>query len=166
MTMTTLPDLLRLTDPGLRELLATMPASTQLIGLGPDGTPVSADLDAEAPHVLVGTGSGGGTTTILRTITSQLLHHGAHALVLDQTRISHPWARDLPTVTYRADVAAHVALLPPTACCQAWTPSLTLDSEGPGRGDAAEDGRTPDLPCSDHLGRELCVLDQGFFVAP
>lgn len=57
------------------------------------------------------TGTGGGITTVLRTLTAQLLHHGAHALILDTKRISHPCARDLPTVTYRADIAdVHDAL--------------------------------------------------------
>ncbi|MFE4823170.1 hypothetical protein ACFRFU_43530 [Streptomyces sp. NPDC056704] len=72
---------------------------------------LTVDLNG-APHVLVSTCTGGGSSTILRTLTAQLLHHGAHALVLDIKRISQPWARQLPTVTYRADVAdIHDALV-------------------------------------------------------
>jgi hypothetical protein len=105
MTKTTLPDLIRLTDPGLREALDALPASTALIGVGIGGQPVAVDLD-DAPHVLVSTCGCGGSSTILRTVTAQLLHHGAHALVLDiKWRISHPWAHQLPTVTYRASIA-------------------------------------------------------------
>ncbi|WP_329266790.1 hypothetical protein [Streptomyces sp. NBC_01451] len=97
-----IPDLLRLTAP-VRETLESLPASVALIGVGTDGQPVTVDLDYAA-HVLVSTCGGGGSSTILRTLTAQFLHHGAHALVLDMKRISQPWARELPTVTYRADV--------------------------------------------------------------
>ncbi|MGW5679637.1 hypothetical protein ACWEV4_31935 [Streptomyces sp. NPDC003860] len=108
--MTMLPDLLRLTAP-VRETLDTLPASKALIGVGTDGQPVAIDLD-DAAHVRVTTIGGGGSSTILRTLTAQFLHHGAHALVLDMKRISQPWARGLPTVTYRADVAdIHDALV-------------------------------------------------------
>ncbi|MFF4138600.1 hypothetical protein ACFY1B_45845 [Streptomyces mirabilis] len=92
-----LPDLLRLTDPGLHETLDALPASMAVIGVGTDGQPVTVDLDG-APHVLVST-CGGGSSTILRTLTAQLLHHGAHALAFDIKRISHLWARELPTVS-------------------------------------------------------------------
>ncbi|MFE2473461.1 hypothetical protein [Streptomyces mirabilis] len=88
----------------MRETLDALPASMAVIGVGTDGQPVAVGLDGD-PHVLVSTCGGGGSSTILRTLTAQFLHHGAHALVLDMKRISQPWARELPTVTYRADVA-------------------------------------------------------------
>lgn len=110
-TTTALPKLLRLTDPGLREQLQALPASAALIGIGTDGRAIAVDIDA-APHILVCSGAGGGSTTILRTLTAQFLHQGAHALVLDTTRISHLWAKDLPTVTHRGNVAGiHDALV-------------------------------------------------------
>jgi DNA helicase HerA-like ATPase len=87
MTNTTaLPKLLRLTDPGLREQLEALPDSAALIGIGigTDGRAIAVDIDA-APHILVCSGTGGGSTTILRTLTAQFLHQGAHALVLDHT---------------------------------------------------------------------------------
>ncbi|MFB7530869.1 hypothetical protein ACFC0C_21955 [Streptomyces sp. NPDC056178] len=86
----TLPELLRLTDPGLREQLAAMPDSKALIGLGADGQPVSVDWDTESPHVLVCSASGGGTSTIL--------HPGRPA---PAPRRTHPGPRpqaDLPDV--------------------------------------------------------------------
>ncbi|MFJ3043813.1 hypothetical protein [Streptomyces tendae] len=108
--MTMLPDLLSLTGP-VRETLDVLPASKALIGVGTDGQPVTVDLD-RSPNVLVSTIGGGGSSTVLRTLTAQFLHHGAHALVLDMKRISQSWARGLPTVTYRADVAdIHDALV-------------------------------------------------------
>lgn len=82
----TLPELLRFTDPGVREQLEALPASQVLIGVGGDGQPVCFDLDSESLHVLVCSASGGGTSTTLRTLAAQLMHHGAHALVLDLKR--------------------------------------------------------------------------------
>ncbi|MCG7525157.1 DUF87 domain-containing protein [Streptomyces sp. OfavH-34-F] len=108
----TLPQQLRLTDPGVREQLEGLPADRVLIGHSTDGQPVCIDLDNESPHVLVYSASGGGTSTVLRTLTAQLLHDGGHALVLDFKRISQSWARALPTVTYRRDIAdIHDALV-------------------------------------------------------
>ncbi|MGK5546683.1 hypothetical protein ACSNOH_18415 [Streptomyces sp. URMC 127] len=108
---TNLPTLLRFTDPGLREQLEALPDSTALIGISTDGTAIAVDLDT-APHILVCTATGGGSTTILRTITAQFLHQGAHALVLDPKLVSHLWAKGLPTVTHRGNVAGiHDALV-------------------------------------------------------
>ncbi|MFF0754602.1 FtsK/SpoIIIE domain-containing protein [Streptomyces sp. NPDC004267] len=109
---TNIPDLLGLSAPGVREQMEALPSSLVLIGLTTGGEPVCVDLDAGSPHVLVCSATGGGTTTILRTLTAQLLHHGAHALVLDLKRVSHRWAKDLPTVTYRTDIVdIHDALV-------------------------------------------------------
>ncbi|MFF9322702.1 helicase HerA domain-containing protein [Streptomyces sp. NPDC014735] len=77
------PRMLRLSDPGVREILAKMPESAPLIGLGAGKKKVSVDLDADSPHVLISAGSGGGKSTILRTICCQFIHNGAHAFVLD-----------------------------------------------------------------------------------
>ncbi|MFG2267310.1 hypothetical protein [Streptomyces sp. NPDC048720] len=112
MTNTTaLPKLLRLIDPGLREHLEALPASAALIGISTDGRAIAVDLDA-APHILACSGTSGGSTTILRTLTAQFLHQGARALVLDTTRLSHLWAKDLPTVTHRGNaVGIHDALV-------------------------------------------------------
>ncbi|MFH8873204.1 hypothetical protein [Streptomyces griseus] len=102
---TTTTTTVRLSDPGVREQMEALPASLVLIGFTTDdGQPVCADLDAEGPHVLVCTGTGG-ATTILRTLTAQLLHHGSHALVLDHKRISHRWASGVPGVTYCREIS-------------------------------------------------------------
>ncbi|MFB6901528.1 hypothetical protein [Streptomyces hydrogenans] len=108
----TLPKLLRLTDPGLREQLAAMPASQALIGIGAAGQPVTVDWDAGSPHVLGCSATGGGTSTVLHTLAAQLLHHGAHTVVLDSKRISQTWAASLDDVTYCCDTETiHDALV-------------------------------------------------------
>ncbi|MBC9729305.1 helicase HerA domain-containing protein [Streptomyces sp. TRM68367] len=106
------PNVLRLSDPGVREMLASMPESAPLIGCGAGNRKVSVDLDDDSPHVLVSAGTGGGKSTILRTITCQFIRNGAHAFVLDFKRISHVWARGVPGMTYCRDIAdIHDALL-------------------------------------------------------
>ncbi|MFI9213942.1 pRL2-11 [Streptomyces sp. NPDC053253] len=106
------PTALGLADPGVRDLLASRPESAPLIGLGAGGKTVSVDLDHDSPHVLISAGTGGGKSTILRTIASQFLHNGAQAHILDFKRISHTWARGIPGVNYCRDIAEiHDALL-------------------------------------------------------
>ncbi|WP_406404171.1 hypothetical protein [Streptomyces uncialis] len=111
MKKTVLPKMLSFSAPDLREQIEALPEGTALIGISTTGQAIAVDLDAEAPHVLVCTGAGGGSTTMLRTLTAQFLHQGAHALVLDPKRISHLWAKTLPTVTHRGNIAGiHDAL--------------------------------------------------------
>ncbi|MFG2394978.1 helicase HerA domain-containing protein [Streptomyces lavendulae] len=106
------PKKLGLSDPGVREILAKMPESAPLIGFGACKKKVSVDLDADSAHVLISAGTGGGKSTILRTICCQFIHNGAHAFVLDFKRISHTWARGVPGVTYCRDIAEiHDALI-------------------------------------------------------
>ncbi|MFD4833293.1 helicase HerA domain-containing protein [Streptomyces uncialis] len=89
-----------------------MPESAPLIGLGSGRKKVSVDRDADSPHVLISAGTGGGKSTILRTICCQFIHNGAKAFVLDFKRISHTWARGVPGVTYCRDIAdIHDALI-------------------------------------------------------
>ncbi|MFI9019161.1 helicase HerA domain-containing protein [Streptomyces griseus] len=92
-------------DPKTRDLVAKAKESAPIIGFGAGGRIVSVDLDAESPHILVNASTGGGKSVTLRCIACQMLHHGSRVFVLDTKRISHPWARGLPGVTYCADVA-------------------------------------------------------------
>ncbi|MFI5945523.1 hypothetical protein ACIBCB_35500 [Streptomyces uncialis] len=111
MKKTVLPKMLCFSAPDLREQIEALPEGTALIGISTTGRAIAVDLDAESPHVLVCTGAGGGSTTMLRSLTAQFLHQGAHALVLDPKRISHLWAKTLPTVTHRGNIAGiHDAL--------------------------------------------------------
>lgn len=100
------------TDPGVRDRVRAASESAPLIGLGHRGSSVSVDLDAESPHILVSAGTGGGKSTILRTIFAQLLHHGAEGVVLDIKRHSHKWVRGVPGVEYCREIEdIHAALI-------------------------------------------------------
>lgn len=92
-------------DPKTRELVAKAKESAPIIGFGAGGRIVSVDLDDQSPHILVNASTGGGKSVTLRCIACQMLHHGSRVFVLDTKRISHPWARGLPGVTYCADIA-------------------------------------------------------------
>ncbi|MFJ5851151.1 hypothetical protein [Streptomyces sp. NPDC092903] len=112
MKKTALPATLSFHAPDLREQIEALPEGTALIGLSTTGHAIAVDLNGECPHVLVCTATGGGSTTVLRSLTAQFLHQGAHALVLGPKRISHLWAKGLPTVTHRGNVASiHDALV-------------------------------------------------------
>ncbi|MEU6331576.1 cell division protein FtsK [Streptomyces sp. NPDC047049] len=76
-----------------------------LLGLADGDRPVY--LPTEAGNILVATGAGGGTTTVLRTLAAQALHHGAHVDILDigQRRPSHQWAASLPGVLVHSSIS-------------------------------------------------------------
>ncbi|WP_435972243.1 hypothetical protein [Streptomyces sp. Qhu_M48] len=80
-----------------------MPESAPLIGLGAAGKTVSVDLDHDSPHVLINAGTGGGKSTILRTIACQFLHNGAQAQVSrpHPTRAHEPYPNRGPRPTRR-----------------------------------------------------------------
>ncbi|MGA5134471.1 pRL2-11 [Streptomyces blastmyceticus] len=106
------PNKLLFKDPAVRELVSRAPEPAPLIGLGSGNRTVSVNLDDDSPHVLVAAGTGGGKSVILRTIASQLIRNGALTYILDFKRISHPWARGVPGVTYCRDIfEIHDALI-------------------------------------------------------
>ncbi|MEU2556829.1 hypothetical protein ABZ589_35055 [Streptomyces sp. NPDC013313] len=49
--------------------LEALPDSVALIGISTDGRAIAVDIGA-APHIRVCSGTGGGSTTILRTLTA------------------------------------------------------------------------------------------------
>ena len=94
------------------DLVEAASESAPIIGVAARRIPVSVDLDAEAPHVLVSASSGGGKSVIVRVIACQLMQRGAHLICLDVKRHSHAWARNLENVTYcRSIEEIHEALI-------------------------------------------------------
>jgi DNA segregation ATPase FtsK/SpoIIIE-like protein len=76
------------------------PESAPILGIQGNGVPVTVDLDADSPHVLVNAATGGGKSVVSRSLTAQCLRNGAVATVLDVKRHSHRWANNLPNVGY------------------------------------------------------------------
>lgn len=87
----------------VRALIEKAKASAPVIGLTIGNKPVAFDLDSETPHVLLSMGTGAGKSALLRSMTAQLMHHGAHVVVIDFKRHSQQWLRGLPGVTYVRD---------------------------------------------------------------
>jgi len=90
--------------PETRALVEKAAESAPLIGLGPMSRVVSVDMDSESPHILVSASTGGGKSVITRAMTTQVLHRGGQAVVLDFKLHSHKWAQGLPSVDYRKRV--------------------------------------------------------------
>lgn len=89
-------------DPVVRHLVARAPAGKLLVGLGAHLRPVFVDLDGPDPHIGIVSGAGGGTTTLLRTLTAQALRQGAEATIIDPIHHEFRWAAGLGGVTYAA----------------------------------------------------------------
>ncbi|MBK3583003.1 pRL2-11 [Streptomyces sp. MBT57] len=99
-------------EADIRALVEKAADDAPLIGVGPQASVVCVSFDDESPHVLVSASTGGGKSVIARGMTTQALHHGGQALVLDRKRISHKWARGLPQVHYARDMGEiHDALV-------------------------------------------------------
>jgi hypothetical protein len=82
-------------------LIDDSPSNSPLLGIDGDGEPVSVDLEAESPHVLVSAATGGGKSVVLRSLAAQLVSRGSMAVILDLKRHSHRWARHLtPNIAY------------------------------------------------------------------
>lgn len=100
---------------GYAEILPLMEAASDtapVLGVGRSRKTSTADLEAESPHILIQAGSGGGKSELIGLILAQQLHRGAVALILDIKRISHRWAKGLPSVKYCRDIEEiHYALM-------------------------------------------------------
>jgi hypothetical protein len=96
----------------MRPHMAGAAENAPVIGLGARKASISADLDADSPHILISAGSGGGKSTLVKAVAAHGLRHGSRVVILDVKRNSHVWARGLPGVTYVRDIEAiHAALI-------------------------------------------------------
>jgi DNA segregation ATPase FtsK/SpoIIIE-like protein len=76
------------------------PENAPVLGINGEGEPVSVDLDSESPHILVSAATGGGKSTIQRSLAAQVLRNGGVATFLDVKMHSHRWAKNLPNAGY------------------------------------------------------------------
>lgn len=76
-----------------------------LLGVDGSGAPVTVDLDAESPHILVSASTGAGKSAVARGVAVQRLARGDRVVFLDAKRHSHRWAKGLaPNVYYAAEI--------------------------------------------------------------
>lgn len=71
-----------------------------ILGISGDGQLITVNLDSDSPHVLISASTGGGKSTVARSIAAQMLRNGSVATVLDLKRHSHRWAKNLPNAGY------------------------------------------------------------------
>jgi hypothetical protein len=94
--VTALRSQVRLADAHTAAARAALPAAA-LIGLAEGDSPVA--LDRDGGNLLICAGSGGGTTTALRSLAAQAASLGAGVDVLDPAPGGHPWADGPASVT-------------------------------------------------------------------
>lgn len=81
------------------EILEATEAAS-VVGINGEAEATHNDWDHDSPHVLVQATTGGGKTTVARSLLAQALRTGSIGTILDYKRISHRWAKDLPNVGY------------------------------------------------------------------
>lgn len=96
-----------------RDVLAALNAASEtapVLGLGQSRRPITADLAADSPHLLVSVTTGFGKTTLITSLSAQLLRHGTLLVVCDVKR-TLGWLRKLGNVAYLTTPAQiHAAL--------------------------------------------------------
>ncbi|MFK0296340.1 cell division protein FtsK [Streptomyces sp. NPDC090442] len=102
MSIQALRNRVRLTDPYTAAALSHL--AEPLMGLADGDHPIT--LPEGCGHLLIATGSGGGTTTLLRTLAAQALGRGARVDLIDPSGTGHPWATHLPRLTYLSRIDA------------------------------------------------------------
>lgn len=86
------------------DFLSACGESELFLGVDGEGGPVTENLDADSPHILVSASTGAGKSAFARSVAVQRLARGDLVVVLDIKRHSHRWAKGLaPLVHYAAD---------------------------------------------------------------
>lgn len=108
-------------DARVRELIeGNRDDSRLLLGLGLHEVPVWIDWNQDAPHLALSIGSGGGKSTMVRSLAAQTVYKGGRAVLMDGGKDgeSHQdWARDelmrpIPGVDFHPSIAEeHDALV-------------------------------------------------------
>lgn len=86
------------------DLIEACGESELFLGVDGEGNPVTEDLNADSPHILVSASTGAGKSAFARSMAVQRLCRGDVVVVLDIKRHSHRWAKALgPVVHYASD---------------------------------------------------------------
>lgn len=104
----TIPD--KVPFQSVRGLIEQAPESKILLGIAAADQPFYLDFDSESPHFLISAGTGGGKTSIQRSIGAQCLYRGHEVYVFDPKHLSHIWTRGRANVTVVSEPAAMHAL--------------------------------------------------------
>lgn len=86
--------------------IAASGQSEVVLGVDGTGSPLTADLDADSPHILINAPTNRGKSAVARSVAVQRLIKGDVVIFLDVKRHSHRWAQKLaPNVHYFKEVA-------------------------------------------------------------
>lgn len=79
-------------------------------GMGASDRVIATNLDSDAPHIALSMGTGGGKSDTVASVIAQLVRKGEceRMDVIDPKRVSHNWARGLPTVFIHRYVAGQM----------------------------------------------------------
>lgn len=116
-----------------------LPEQSLYLGVDGEGSPITADLGADSPHVLISAASGAGKSVTARSIATQARIKGYSVVILDVKRHSHRWARNLPGVHYASSIPEIGNALVSVAAelhrrnevCEEWPGSIETAPVGP-----------------------------------
>lgn len=92
------PDVYTLHHAMRDAMVLDMGPDTLILGVDGTGQPITVDLTADNPHIMISAGTGGGKSATLRALAAQCLVKGYQVIILDIKRHSHMWAENLPNV--------------------------------------------------------------------
>lgn len=80
--------------------IANTPDHIPVLGINGNFEPITVDLKQDSPHILVVAGTGGGKSTVVRSVMAPLISKGAIGVILDVKQCSHRWAYGSKRVGY------------------------------------------------------------------
>ncbi len=86
-------------------LINDTPEGSSFLGVDGSFKPITVSLDSDSPHVLIVASTGGGKSTVVRSILAPAIAKGALGVILDVKQCSHRWA-------YGADKIGYAMTLP------------------------------------------------------
>jgi hypothetical protein len=104
----TIPD--KVPFASVRDLIERAPESKILLGIAAGDEPFWLNFDSDSPHFLISAGTGGGKTSMQRSVGAQCLYKGHEVYVFDPKHLSHIWTRGRANVTVVSEPAAMHAL--------------------------------------------------------
>lgn len=81
-------------------LITKTPEGSVFLGVDGSFKPIDISLDVTSPHILVVSSTGGGKSTVVRSILAPAVAQGALGVILDVKQCSHRWAYGAENIGY------------------------------------------------------------------
>lgn len=106
------PERAEFAEDYVRAAVESASPDTPVIGISHTGKVVAHSIDSDAPHMLFVMGTNSGKSVMLRSISAQLMHHGAEIIMLDYKQGSQAYMRRIKGIRYAREISAiHKALV-------------------------------------------------------